>query len=96
MHVDLGNLANGKFSSNKDVVQWLFDYTQKVQPNFSSCYNGYEKRVEAYKRQTGQVQVSSTTIQMSQHLIPNKTSYRKKETTLYTEEEEPMSSQAMN
>ena len=49
--IQVNTLSNGKFQSNMDFLQWIYDYAQKISPNFGISYNGYEKRLEAYKKQ---------------------------------------------
>ena len=49
--IQINLLANGKFQHNMDFIQWLFDYSKKINPNITATYNGYEKRLEAYKKQ---------------------------------------------
>eukprot|EP00347_Sterkiella_histriomuscorum_P009498 403340986 len=78
-NIQVLNLSNGKFQFNMEFLQWLFDYAQKVNPNFGQFYNGYERRVEAYKKQLNVTNLAGIQIQMSPHLIPNKSSYRKYE-----------------
>lgn len=73
--IKIETLSNGKFQFNMDFIQWLYDYAQKVNPNV--VYSGYERRVEAYKKQNGLASLQGIQIQMSPHLVPNKTSYRK-------------------
>lgn len=51
--INVQNLANSKFQFNMDFIQWLYDYAQKTNPNASSFYNGYEKRLEIYRKQQG-------------------------------------------
>ena len=46
--VDVPNLSIGKFASNKDLVQWLYDYCMKN--GGVSGYDGYARRVDAYKK----------------------------------------------
>lgn len=44
-------MANGKFQYNMEFLQWLFDYAYKVaSPNTLSSYNGFERRLDAYKK----------------------------------------------
>ena len=75
--IQVNTLANGKFQSNMDFLQWLYDYTQKTSPNFGTYYNGYERRLEAFKKAHNLPSLQGVQVMMSPHLIPNKTSYRK-------------------
>lgn len=34
-----------------EFLQWIYDYAMKVSPNFGTYYSGYERRLEAYKKQ---------------------------------------------
>ena len=75
--IQIEQMANGKFQFNMEFLQWLYDYAQKVSSPISrATYGGYEKRLEAYKKQHnipptmtgGHMQLF---VQMSPHLIPN-------------------------
>jgi len=45
-------MANGKFQFNMEFLQWLYDYALKnASPIALTSYNGYERRLEAYKKQ---------------------------------------------
>ncbi|CDW91521.1 eb1 protein [Stylonychia lemnae] len=86
--ISVPNMANGKFQFNMDFLQWLYDYSQRTSPNFGTFYNGYQRRLEAYKKQNNLTSLSGFQIQMSPHLVPNKSSYRKNE---QQQDEQPLS-----
>lgn len=48
--LQINQLATSKFQFNMEFLQWLYDYTMKTSPNVGSYYNGYERRLEAYKK----------------------------------------------
>jgi len=59
-----------------EFLQWLYDYAAKTAPSAAGQYSGYEKRVEAFKKQLGVQDIFPQQIIMSPHLIPNKASLR--------------------
>ena len=64
-----------------ECVQFLYDYHIRVAPKAGAYYNGYEKRMEAYKKQNNippQEAISKFKMNsnMNSHLIPNKAQVR--------------------
>lgn len=58
-----------------ECVQFLYDHSLRVAPKASSFYNGFERRMEAYKKQNNiphNEDLGKFKINMSSHLIPNK------------------------
>lgn len=51
--LDIANVSNGKFQANMEVVQWLYAAQLKIAPKASLFYCGFERRMEAYRRQLG-------------------------------------------
>ena len=49
--VNVNMLANGKFQYNMECIQWLYDYLNKTAPKAGLFYNGFERRLDAYKKQ---------------------------------------------
>ena len=74
--VPYNTLCNGKFQSNMEFVQWLYSYTVKNAPSAGMFYNGFDKRIEAYCKQKGLKDLTGHYLEVSPHLIPNKTMYR--------------------
>ena len=84
--VPVDELSNGKFQSNMEFLQWLYGYTHKISPSVAGhnpdydSYNGYEMRIEAYKKQKKKKNQGSNLenhhMQIAPHLIPNKAVYR--------------------
>ena len=72
-------MANGKFQHNMECVQFLYDYHARVAPKAGTYYNGFEKRIDAYKRQHNipvHEQLPKGKLNMNSHLIPNKAQVR--------------------
>ena len=62
-----------------ECVQFLYDHHMRVAPKAAHYYNGFERRMEAYKKQSNiaaSEDLSKFKINMSSHLIPNKANCR--------------------
>ena len=62
-----------------ECVQFLYDHHMRVAPKAASFYNGFERRMEAYKKQNNiaaNEDLSKYKINMNSHLIPNKANCR--------------------
>ena len=62
-----------------ECVQFLYDHHLRVAPKAASLYNGFERRMESYKKQNNiplSEDLSKFKIAMSSHLIPNKANCR--------------------
>ena len=51
--INVPELANGRFQHTIECVQLLYDYQTKVAPKVAGVYNGFERRMEAYRKQNG-------------------------------------------
>ena len=83
-------MANGRFQHNMECVQFLYDHYMRVAPKAASVYNGFEKRMEAYRKQNnigGDEDISKFKINMNSHLIPNKASCRSTSSKMMTQGE---------
>ena len=52
-HPNVASMSNGKLQHNMECIQFLYDYHQRAAPQASRFYNGFERRIEAYKKQAG-------------------------------------------
>jgi hypothetical protein len=51
-------MAQGKFITNFEFIQFLYDFIIKNNPNSSVKYSAYERRVEAIKHQNGSKEIN--------------------------------------
>jgi len=67
-------MSKGKFQFNMEFLQWLYDYAHKQGAHLLQAYSGYERRVDAFKKQQNIPQSTPLGLfylNMSPHLIPN-------------------------
>lgn len=76
--IKVQSLAQTKFQYNMDLVQWLYDYFQAQTKGEDVFYAGFERRLEAVRRQTNNAELSEELCmeQMLPHLLPNKATFQ--------------------
>jgi hypothetical protein len=87
-------MAQSKFITNFEFIQFLYDFIIKNNPNSSIKYSAFERRVEAIKHQNGSkdvnIKIDKGNIDVKkylpQHLIPNDLILRMEKQKFYGEE----------